>query len=168
MFFVVVAIHFSVCFLSQWKAFPLDTPNQRVWSKNKKNQHGTKSLCGFICIEPWIRPSKCENEQRNRQRRQRVPNKSRGSGATATPQPMKQQTKSKWGKNVQLHSGCEYPTSYRQTQTEKAARPSQLGLTWVVLWLVRRVPQLNVKVDVKDGVAVVVPRDWGGRRYRFG
>lgn len=39
--------------------------------------------------------------------------------------------------------------------------------TWVVLGFIRRVAELNVKVDAEDGVAVVVPRDWeekGGRR----
>lgn len=44
-------------------------------------------------------------------------------------------------------------------QTEKAARPSQLSLTWIVLGFVRGVPELNVKVDVEDGVVVVAPRD---------
>lgn len=37
--------------------------------------------------------------------------------------------------------------------------------TWVVLGLVRRVAQLNVKVHVQDGVAVLVPRDWGSERW---
>lgn len=44
-------------------------------------------------------------------------------------------------------------------RTEKAARPSPAGLTWVVLGFVRGVPELNVKVDVKDGVAVMAPWD---------
>lgn len=35
----------------------------------------------------------------------------------------------------------------------------QPSLTWIVLGLVRGVPQLNVKVDVEHGVAVVAPRD---------
>lgn len=36
--------------------------------------------------------------------------------------------------------------------------------TWVVLGLVRRVAQLNVKAHIQDGVAVLVPRDWGRKR----
>lgn len=38
------------------------------------------------------------------------------------------------------------------------------GFTCVVLGLVRRVAQLNVKVHIQDGVAVLVPRDWGMKR----
>lgn len=41
-----------------------------------------------------------------------------------------------------------------------AASPSGC-FTWVVLGLVRRVAQLNVKVHVQDGVAVLIPRDCG-------
>lgn len=37
--------------------------------------------------------------------------------------------------------------------------------TWVVLGLVRRVAQFNVKVHVQDGVAVLVSRDWGRERW---
>lgn len=37
------------------------------------------------------------------------------------------------------------------------------SLTWIILGFVRRVSELNVKVDVEDGVAVVVPWDWGAR-----
>lgn len=33
------------------------------------------------------------------------------------------------------------------------------GLTWIILGFVRRVSELNVKVDVEDGVVVVVPWD---------
>lgn len=39
--------------------------------------------------------------------------------------------------------------------------------TWVVLGFIRRVAELNVEVDVEDGVAVLIPRDWGrGRGWR--
>lgn len=44
-------------------------------------------------------------------------------------------------------------------RTEKAARPPRLSLTWIVLGFVRGVPELNVKVDVEDGVVVVAPWD---------
>lgn len=43
--------------------------------------------------------------------------------------------------------------------------------TWVVLGFIRRVAELNVEVDVEDGVAVLVPRDWerqGGLEERCG
>lgn len=38
--------------------------------------------------------------------------------------------------------------------------------TWVVLGFIRRVAELNVEVDVEDGVAVLIPRDY--RRGREG
>lgn len=34
----------------------------------KEKQHGTKSLTGSICIQQWIRSSKCDSAQRNTQR----------------------------------------------------------------------------------------------------
>lgn len=43
-----------------------------------------------------------------------------------------------------------------------------MSLTWVILGFVCGVAELNVKVDVEDGVVVVVPWDWGARREAQG
>lgn len=50
------------------------------------------------------------------------------------------------------------PTASFPSRGQKRRRArDDLSLTWIILGFVRRVSELNVKVDVEDGVVVVVP-----------
>lgn len=74
----------------------------------------------------------------------------------------------KVGPTVESHLciglGCraDCPSHWRG-QKRRLVRDS-LSLTWIILGFVCSIAELNVKVDVEDGVVVVIPWDWGARR----
>lgn len=62
-----------------------------------------------------------------------------------------------------LRLGCRAERLFPSHGQKRRLVRDNLSLTWIILGFVRRVSELNVKVDVEDSVAVMVPWDWGAR-----